>query len=335
MLAAVVAVATALIVGASPPAPVLQLPRPIGGIAVVGGKLSYLDSKDCSVKGAVEVARLSASMCQYHSLQVAGARALAAGYVEVKCSDDTWIVTTGPPVKRLESRSPNCYSGGSELTGTASTGAALYYSYVDFDEANDCHNAGGKCAYILRGGGVYRASGGQGRAVGGIPPAMLLDAAPGRIAIVAAPKRHSASATATPLGTAPFPATGAVVVYDDSGKELQRFALPAQAEALAVSPTGVAAVTIAGKQRTLRWFGDHHGTLALGTTDVIGLKTDRNAAVVETAKQVLAVDLASGTKTVLGSIEGEAGALALDGGAAYWVDNTARRGRVLKASLSH
>ena len=272
--------------------------------------------------------------CPGDTLALAGGQVLWGGFREVKCSDDYWIVATGPPGAVIDHRSYGCDQGGSTPPAIAGAGDNLYYSYVDYEESADCVDSGGTCLFTAAGGSLVRVSHGKKTRLRGVPPAALLAAAPERLAIVRAAKRFShAIRKPKPPGTYPLPATGPLDVRDSAGRLLRTIPLPSPAEALAVTQSLVAVVTSDHGRRTLRWYGNRSGSIPLGNARTISLAADGERIVVETGTEILAID-SSGRRTASWRLGGAPAGLSIDRGHVLWAENRDGRGRILDARLS-
>ena len=331
------AVAVVAVTLLASPTPIVRLmtAHPIVAFAASAGSIAYLDGHDCRVRLGSRLAAVSESaFCAGDTLAVGGGQVAWGGFREVKCSDDYWIVATGPPGKVLEHRDYGCDGGGATPPSISGAADALYYSFVDYKETADCVDTGGKCVFAASGGTVVRLSGGRRTALRGVPPAALLAAAPGRIAIVRAAARYSSSPSTPKPSTYPLPAIGPLELRDGTtGRLLQSFPLSGVAEALAVSPSLVAVVVADHGTRTLRWYGSRNGSVVLGRTRVLALATSDKAVGVETGHDIRIFDAASGKQTAEWHVNGTPAGLSLDGGHVLWAETRAGRGRILDAQL--
>jgi hypothetical protein len=334
----VLALAAVVVASLVSPAPAVRLTtaHPIAAFAAAGGKIAYLDSGDCHVRLGASVIGLSDdASCLGDTLALADGQVGWGGFREVKCSDDYWIVAAGPPGMVLEHHSYGCDQGGSTLPTIAGAGSDLYYAFFDYQESNDCVNTGGSCVFTSAAGTLVRLSHGRKTTLRSVPPAALLAAAPGRIAIVGAAKRYVHPVLKPkPPGAYPLPATGPLELRDGAtGRLLQSIRLPSEAEALAVTPSIVAVVVISDKKRTLRWYGASDGSFGLGKVDVVALATEDKTIVVETARMIRAIDIASGKETASWKVGGTPAGLSIDGSHVLWAENSNGHGRILDARL--
>ena len=314
----------------------LTTAHPIAAFAAAGGTIAYLDSGDCHVRLGTRIITVSEdAFCAGDTLALAAGRVAWGGFREVKCSDDYWIVAAGPPGKVLEHHDYGCDQGGSTPPSIAGAGSDLYYAFLDYQESTDCVDTGGACVFTSGAGTLVRLSHGRKTMLRGVPPAALLAAAPGRIAIVRAAKRYVyPRSKPKPPGAFPLPATGPLELRDGgTGRLLESIRLPGEAETLAVTPSLVAVVVISDKRRTLRWYGASNGSFALGKVDVVALAAEGNTIVVETARVVRAIDVVSGKETASWKLGGTPAGLSIDGSHVLWAENSAGRGRVLDARL--
>jgi hypothetical protein len=194
---------------------------------------------------------------------------------------------------------------------------------------------GGSCSFGLAGGTFIRLTRGKQIVLSAVPPAALIAAAPGRVAIVRAASHNSFPIKKQPPpGPFPLPAAGPLEVRDgNTGRLLQSFTLPAAAEAVAVTPSVAAVVVHKNGGRTLLWYGSHTGSLPLGNARVVALAADGDTVVVETADKLTAIDVVSANATATWQLGGAPAGLSTAGGHVLWAENAQGHGRILEAGL--
>lgn len=218
-----------------------------------------------------------------------------------------------------ELHSEYVYGGGLRVTALAGDGATLVYGLVEFNDCFCDDVSCPPCSYQPTGGGVRRLVGREVRVVPGAPPAVLVAAATGRIAVV------PADPTPRPKATLTAALGGPVEIRDVRTGALLR----------AVNPLGTVRAVGLSRQ-TLAVLVDGPAGRAIERYDVAsGLLRDRvsvsddaapeidvaNDVVVYRVGRAVRLVRANGTTTRIALARATPIGLSIEGGRVAWAEN--------------
>jgi hypothetical protein len=273
-------------------------------------------------------------------LALAGGRAAWGGYGEVRCSEtfSEVYVADASRARLVQSIPGDCLGYRTAFQGLASDGSSFYYSLLVTSPpsaSSNCGN-GGACHWHLARGRIIRIADSRPATVAGLPPAALIAASDGRIALV----EPAASAASNGRGAIDWPRAAV-----DGRVEIRRtkthtivssFRPRGTVRAVALSATRSAVLVEAGGARRIEWYDSDSGA-RLGATSVPAstadrLSTDGRFVAFAAAKTVRVLDLQSGTQQIVAHAASEPVGLSVRAGRLVWGENTSASGRILTAT---
>ena len=340
MLAVVVASVT--VASAAPsPQTLVSVKGQILGFSVDAQSLAWLEATSAGCR--VRVRTLASSAVRTvsypgcfipHDVAIAGQQVAVGGYDDVRCAETVASVylATGAHAKLVQEIPGDCLGGGTSYQGLGSDGQNLVYALLTSTRSDtDACNNGGPCDYVLKGGSALRIVGTKPVKLN-LPPAALISAALGRVAIVPPLGKYHWNGK----GNLDWPraATNARVeiLTTLTGKTVTSFAPQGIVRAIALC-NGVAVVLVQqGSAMTVQWYdsstGKRVGGVSVPASTAHEVETDGRFAAFAVGKTVHVIDLRSSKQSVLATTGTPPAHLAVWSGQVYWTDG----GRLLKAA---
>ena len=350
LLVVVAALAVTAESAAARPAPafVATVQGQVVAVAQGGGSLAWVgwSAFKCrltirATNGAEHSTMLGGCGLGSHDLALAGGGAVLGGYEDVRCSETEAMVRTAgsSATKVIEDIPGDCRGYGVAYRGLASDGKAVYYALLNTRPPTgaslDCGEGGG-CTWRLESTTVVRVDGNAKRALGNVPPAVLIAGAPGRLALV------QPASTAHSNGKSfdwPRAATGGkVALYDTADRRIVASFAPAGiVRAVALSSSRAAVLVQNGSAIAIEWYdaatGAKLGRATVPASTAQMLATDGTVAAYAVGNTVRVIDLTTGASRILAHTSGPPVGLSIANGRLAWGENSGSKGHVAVATL--
>jgi len=340
IVVAVVAASVAVASGAPSPQTLVRVKGQILGFSVDGRSLAWLESTSagCRVRvrtlasGAVRTVSYPGCFLP-HDVAIAGQRVAVGGYDDVRCAETVASVylAAGAHAKLVQEIPGDCLGGGTSYQALVSDGENLVYSLLTSTRSGSVCDNGGPCNLALNGGRVLRIVGTKTVKLN-LPPAALISAALGRVAIV--PPLRSYHWNGKVNLDWPRAAANARVEIRTTltGVLVTSFAPHGTVRAIALC-NGVAVVLVQnGGAMTVEWYdsttGKRLGVISAPASTAHEVETDGRFAAFAAGKTVHVIDLKSSSQTVLARTGTAPVHLAVWSGQVYWTDG----GRLLRTA---
>ena len=318
----------------TPPRTLVSAPAAIGGTAQHGGQIAWF--VPC---GGIRVRVLATGRDVVAGLRLAGpcesppdGFAIGAGrvlWINTTYGNTTYanVFSAAPgethTVLHEEVLGDTAVNAGNYVSGAAGDGALLVYAVLSRFTSDACfypEEMSEPCEYGVSGGRVLRIVGRRGVRVPGVPPAALIAAGAGRIAIVTVARTSARDV---------LDQTGIEVRNGFTGQLVVRLAPAGEIEELALSRTVLAALVRKGGALRLERYGLPDGRL-LGATRVLGNATDLSVSaagvVFRTGRAIRITDLRSGRTRVLARPP-TASSVSIEGRRVIWIEGRRVRTR--------
>ncbi len=273
-----------------------------------------------------------------HDVALAGNQLAWGGYEDVRCSEtyaDVYALN-GARAKLVQELNGDCFGSSLAFQGLVSDGNVLLYSVLDSSRSGaNCGN-GGQCRFRLIGGRVVRVAGTRPATVSGLPPAALLAASSGRIALVPPARSYTWAGRGSldwPRASASAPvqvratATHAVV---------STFTPHGTVRALALSTTRAAVLLGTAQGLAIEWYdagsGARLGHVSVPLATAHELSTDGRHVAFAVGKSVRVLDLETAAQRVLAHATSAPVGLSVVAGRLVWGENTATKGDIRAAN---
>jgi hypothetical protein len=333
-----------------PPATVAAASGQVIGVTQDEGSVAWLEatSSGCRLRvrafrgGAARIARYARGcLPAEHDLALARGRAAWGGYEEVRCSDTHAAVYTvdGARARLVQEIPGDCLGYGTAYQGLADDGASFFYSLIVTRPragSSRC-GEGGPCRWQLASGQIVRIAGSRPVTVRGLPPAVLIAAAAGRIALVE-PAAKDASNGRGPIEWPHAAPNGKVEVRDSVTRRLVTSFRP-HGTVRAIALSAIRAVVLVKTPDVLKveWYDSDSGA-RLGTVAVPGstarrLSTDGRFVAYAAGKTVRSLDLETGLERVVARSSSPPVGLSVREDRLVWGENIGSTGRIRAAEL--
>jgi hypothetical protein len=316
------------------------------GVAQTDDSVAWLESttSGCRLRtrsrnsGSTRAFRYSAGCLPDQDLALIGERAAWGGYEDVRCSETTAAVyaEANDRARLLQEIPGDCLGYGKSFQGLVSDGSAFFFSLLvtSSKAISPRCGEGGACRFQLSGGSITRLTRTRVLPVRGLPPAVLLAASSGRIALVA-PAHRGASSGRGRLDWPRAALDGRVQIRNTSSAGLVSSFRPAGLVRAVSLSTYRAVVLVQSKRgRRIEWYDADSGA-RLGAEPVppatATISTDGRLVAFAAGATVHVLDLETGAERVLRHAPGEVVGVSVDGGRVVWGENVGSRGRILTA----
>lgn len=291
---------------------VAVVPGQLTGVTQDATRIAWLDQTQSGCKlvlrpvagGLAQVFQSHGTGCPEDDLALAGDAVAWGGYDDVRCSETTEEVDAlvAGRIRQVESMAGDCLGYDTAFQGLASDGRSFLYAVLDTrprDPALQRCGEGGLCRWQLQDGRIVRIVGSRRVLARGLPPAALIAAASGRVAL-AQPERAAAAVNSFDW---PRAATnGAIQVRDsNSGRLVTSFRPAGIVRALALSATrAVVLVESTGKRFRIESYDASSGARLSSTpaaaTVTSRLSTDGRYVAYDDGHTVRVLDLDTGAQ---------------------------------------
>jgi hypothetical protein len=257
----------------------------------------------------------------------------------VRCSETTAAVYAADRSRaRLVQQIPgDCLGYGTSFQGLASDGRSFFYSLLSTRPkpvSSRC-GEGGACRWQLAGGRILRLAGAKAAAVRGLPPAVLIAGASGRLALV----EPARSATSKPRGPFDWPraaANGSVQIRDAATASLVTSFRPrGTVRAVALSAYRAIVLVQLGEDLRIEWYdadtGARLGAASVPRSTARRVSTDGRFVAYAGRRTVSVLDLETGTQRLVASTSGEPVGPSVRAGRVVWGENGRVAGRIRSA----
>ena len=260
------------------------------------------------------------------------------GYEEVRCSETTAAVyaETNQRSRLVQEIPGDCLGYGTSFQGLVSDGSSFFYSLLMTSPkpfSSRC-GEGGACFFRLAGGRIMRITGSRPLPVRGLPPAVLLAASNGRIALVAPTRRGESNGH----GALDWPRAaldgGVQIRSTSSGSLVGSFRPAGLVRSVSLSAYRAVVLVQSGQGRRIEWYDADSG-IRLGAAPVpsatAAISTDGRFVAFATRTTVFVLDLETGAQRLLRHATGDVVSVSVDGGRVVWAENIASTARILTA----
>jgi hypothetical protein len=337
--------ATVVTVRASP-ATVAAVPGHVIGVAQDADSIAWLEAagSGCWLRvqslasGTVRTVRYAAG-CLPADLALAGGRAAWGGYQDVRCSETYASVYTNDNSRgRLVQNIPgDCLGYRTSFQGLTSDGNSFFYSLLVTSApaaSSTCGN-GGPCRWQLASGRIVRIAGTRPVTARGLPPAALIAAANGRIALVE-PARSAASGgqsfdwpRAARNGRVEIRNTGTAALVTS-------FSPQGTVRAVALSASRAVVLVEAGDAFRIEWYdsdsGARLGAAPVPRSTAPWVATDGRFVAFSAGNTVRVLDMETDVQRIVSRATSEPVGLSVREGRLVWGENTGSTGRILTAA---
>ena len=340
---ALLVVAASVAVASATPSPqtLVSVKGEVLGFSVDGTSLAWLESTSAGCRLRVRtlstgsVRTVSYPGCFIpHDVAIAGQQVAVGGYDDVRCSETTAsvYVAVGTHAKLVQEIPGDCLGGGTSYQTLGSDGQNLVYALLTSTRSGGavCDN-GGACTYALTGGSVLRITGTKTARLK-LPPAALISAALGRVAVVPPLRSYHWAGT----GNLDWPRAAANARIEIrntlTGTLVTSFTPTGTVRAIALC-TGVAVVLVQqGGAMNIDWYdsttGKRIGVKPVPAGTAHEVETDGHYVAFVVGKIVHVLDLRNSAQSVLATTGTAPAHLAVWSGQVYWTD----AGRLLRAA---
>lgn len=225
--------------------------------------------------------------------------------------------------RKLEQRRQFDIISGDFIKATAGDGSTLAYAIVEIDQIPEGCDTTGACQSVLAGGGVWTVVGGRKRRLPGAPPALMLAASAGRLAVV--PAANEAGQLAPPRTVEIRTAT--------TGALLTSFSTTGIVRAVALSPRVAAVVVLddRGRRKRIERYDPASGALLGSTSAPPQTENELDVAdrtiVYRSGRLIRRLDALTGRGAIVARADWRLAAFAIEGDTVAWVETTLiRRG---------
>jgi hypothetical protein len=269
---------------------------------------------------------------------LAGSQVAWGGYEDVRCSEtfaDVYALS-GARAKLVQELNGDCFGSSLAYQGLVSDGSVLLYSVLDSSRSGaNCGN-GGPCRFRLLSGRTVRIAGTRPAPVAGLPPAALLAASGGRIALVPPTRSY----TWAGRGSLDWPraAVNAPVQVRTTTTHavVSSFTPHGTVRALALSATRAVVLLDTGQGLAIEWYdagsGARLGHVSVPRSTAHELSTDGRTVAFAVGKSVRVLDLGTAAQHVLAQATGTPVGLSVVAGRIVWGENTATKGDIRSAN---
>jgi hypothetical protein len=274
-----------------------------------------------------------------HDLVLARGRAAWGGYEELRCGETyAAVYAAAGSRKRLVQKIPgDCLGFGTSFRGLVSDGSSFYYALLETLRPFSAWRCGegGVCRWRLTGGRIVHIVGSRAVKLGGFPPATLVAASAGRIALVE-PMR-SASSNGTGGTNWPRAARNGKVEIRSlaTSSVVSSFRPQGIVRAVALSATHAVVVVEYLGSRTVESYDIRSGR-RLGVVPVPQsarrVSTDGHFVAFIARTDVRLINLENGRQRIVRRARTRPRGLSIRGGRLVWAENGPSTARILTAS---
>ena len=324
------------------------VPGVVIGVAQDSGSVAWLEStvSGCrlhvrALAGKTDQTVPATCLPSGQELVLAGGRAAWGGYVDVRCSETTAdVYTTDNSRSRLVEEIPgDCLGYRTAFQGLVSDGTSFFYSLLVTNPPSSTSNCGngGPCQWRLGSGRIVRITGSRPATVRGLPPAALIAADDGRVALVAPAASASSNGRSANAFDWPRAAEGGRVEIRSTSTNaiVTSFHPSGIVRAVALSAGRTVVLVEAHGRFEIEWFDSGSGARVGAATVLRGtapsLSTDGRFVGFSVGTTVRVLDLETGVQRIITRGASDPIGLSVQAGRLVWGENSGTTGRILTA----